>query len=449
MPRSCYVLVLVVCGSFVSHSPGKAQKPVQSTALPSAERQPGLSPPSNGALPMPPTMRIHAAQPGHAAVVTSIAFAPNESKLASASYDEALSLWDVTSGKEICRITGHPKLYSTCFSSDGRTLVSSGTDGTIRLWNPANGAGIQQLSGQGDHVPSIALSPDGKLVAAAEPQGRLALWEIATGKRTLCFKDPVSYSSTVLFSPDGDQVASSSFSCQYIALWDLALGRAIRQIGKSDTSMRCFTYSPDGKSLVSGGQAGLLVLWETATGGERLRFGGYPSTVHCLAVSVDGKTIFSGHEDGSIQAWDFVTGQSRGSFSGHRERVHCLAAAPRGGLLASGSVDMDILFFDLAGLNQQHRAPAVFNRSKPLAVLWDELASEDAHRAFSAILDMETLGDPCVTFLRQQSRAFQEVQGRIERALADLDHKRFVVRRTPPEFWKDLVIRRKLPYARS
>src|SRR5437660_956247 len=61
-------------------------------------------------LPAGALVRIHAARPGHEAAVTSVSLAPDGARLASTSFDEALSVWDVATGKELQHITGHPKL---------------------------------------------------------------------------------------------------------------------------------------------------------------------------------------------------------------------------------------------------------------------------------------------------------------------------------------------------
>src|SRR6202035_518052 len=97
---------------------------------------------------------------------------------------------------------------------------------------------------------------------------------------------------------------SCAFNDQAIQLWEAETGKPVRRLGNPAASISCFAFSPDGKSLVSGGIQGQLILWEVATAGERLRFQGQASTIQCLAFSPDGKTVASGHDDGSVCAWD-------------------------------------------------------------------------------------------------------------------------------------------------
>ena len=49
--------------------------------------------------------------------------------------DRLVRLWDVATGEELVRLPGHSDyVYSLAFSPDGKTLVSSSGDTTLRLW---------------------------------------------------------------------------------------------------------------------------------------------------------------------------------------------------------------------------------------------------------------------------------------------------------------------------
>lgn len=97
-----------------------------------------------------------------------------------------LVLVDVASGKKRWQSPGH-KLGVTAvlFHPDGKHLLSSGRDTTVRIWQVADGKLVKTLGqprgGQfNDWLHEIALSPDGKWLAAADMAGFVHVWRLSS-----------------------------------------------------------------------------------------------------------------------------------------------------------------------------------------------------------------------------------------------------------------------------
>jgi RNA polymerase sigma factor (sigma-70 family) len=214
----------------------------------------------------------------------------------------------------------------TCsaFSPDGKTLISSSHDGTLRLWDVLTGKERRRFLCQEGGVRRLALSPNGALLASwgglLEAHGRhlLAVWDVRTGKRLASFVlgDDLP---CLAWSPDSKILAAPGSDEGTVRLWDVTEGKALRTLHWPKVA--AVAFSPDGKRLAACGTDGTIRVGSVAGDDEPLLVRGKEKEFHFVAFSPDGKTLITGGDCygddvgpktasvNTIAVWDAASGK--------------------------------------------------------------------------------------------------------------------------------------------
>jgi WD40 repeat protein len=141
---------------------------------------------------------------GHHGSVSSVAFSPDGTRLASGSYDCTVKVWDAHSGQCLQTLEGHSDpVSSVAFSPDGTRLASGSYDCTVKVWDAHSGQCLQTLEGHGDSVTSVAFSPDGTRLASGSYDSIVKVWDAHSGQCLQTLEGHDDFVTSVAFSPDG------------------------------------------------------------------------------------------------------------------------------------------------------------------------------------------------------------------------------------------------------
>ena len=295
----------------------------------------------------------------HTGDIEGLAFSPDGKTLASSgSGDGTIRFWDVRTGNEKYAVTGHTDyVYSVAFNPDGKFVASGYSDGTIRFWDAGTGLHLKTLKESNNDASGLVFTPDGKTLACADSLN-IRLQDPRTGEEKMLLTGHTWGIHSMALSPDGDILASGSEDMT-IRLWDMHTGEHKKTLNGHTHRVYSVAFSPDGKTLASGGDDNTIRLWSVDTGGTERILTGHagefegvdngPSSVEgvkSVAFSPDGKTLASGGGDNVIHLWDIDTGEINRTLIGHTHWVFSLAFSPDGKTLASGGVDSVINLWD-------------------------------------------------------------------------------------------------------
>ena len=283
---------------------------------------------------------------GHEGWVGACAFSPDGSHLASASGDHTLRLWSIASGDCLTVLHGHDDWVGACaFSPDGSRLASGSGDHTLRIWDAASGDCLNVLRGHEGGVSACAFSPDGGQLASASGNHTLQLWDTASGECLTVLRGHEKRVTACAFSPDGSRLVSSSADCT-LRLWDAASGDCLTVLHGHEDPVTSCAFSPDGSRLVSASLECTLRLWDVGAGTCLTVLRGHEGAVWGCAFSPEGDRIASASHDRTLRLWDVTSGNCLAVLRGHEKRVTACAFSPDGTRLASASADGTVRLWD-------------------------------------------------------------------------------------------------------
>ena len=254
-------------------------------------------------------------QDSHQKVVREVGFHPKEPRLATASDDGAVIIWDYVNGHRLNTLNEHQAaVNAVTYSLDGKFLVTGGDDQTVILWD-SGGNQLQTIDSFAGSISHLSFSKsgqwlvDGDWLAIAMDNGTVEIRQFDPNGATLLSPDIVLSGhadeiTEVQFSPNGTLIATASVDGT-AKIWN-RFGKELYTLEGHAGRINGLDFNTTGTLLTTASNDGTVKLWNLNPPSQRI-LSGHFDDIYSIDFSSDDELLATAGTDDKILLWDVTT----------------------------------------------------------------------------------------------------------------------------------------------
>jgi WD40 repeat protein len=270
----------------------------------------------------------------------------------------SLQVWDLETGTQVGEEWEDEDFgveTIAALSPDGKKIASGSWDGAVKLWNVDTGKVIKTWKGHTD-MNSVSWSPDGERVVSGSQDGTFRVWDVESGKSILGPIKPeagedVLDVQAVCYSPDIDAKMIATGGNSYdrgLQIWNADSGELLKTFRGV---FACLAWTSDGKTLIAGASKIDTATWTKV---ELCK-----NYVNAISVSPNDRILATTrYFDQTAQLWDLETNQPIGTPLHHQGSVKSATFSVDGKFLLTCCEDKHIYIWDLSAVVKEAGLPS-------------------------------------------------------------------------------------------
>ncbi len=264
-----------------------------------------------------------------------IAYSPDGASVAVGSDDGGVLICDADTGRPLRMLQTH-RARSFAVAYTDQVLITGSGDGTVGIWDAADGELRRILHGHEQWPWPVHVGPAADLLATGDAHGVLRLWSLPNGElRHEC--RPSNDGKSVIYSlAQHDRTLAAAYGNGMVRLWDTETGRQTGEFRAVGGAVYRIAFDASGTRLAVGGFDGMLTLWDPWSCTMLGQLTGHTGRVYTVAFHPSRSLLATGDTDGLLRVWDVDTGEVVHAPTEHSAAIYWLSFDPSGELLASG-----------------------------------------------------------------------------------------------------------------
>jgi WD40 repeat protein len=290
-----------------------------------------------------------------AAPVTSLAWHPNDSRIAVGTKRGEALIFDSQTGKLTQKLDAgyQARLQSVAWSPDGRRLASGGWDEKVVVWDTETVEKVIEFNHDSekpdDYIPnivnSVSWNQDGTKIASSCYDSSIFVWNPENGDLIKRYAEDRGNIYSVDWNPVQPDLLAASTSIHGAWIWSLDQQQP-KTIQTAGNQARCIRWNPDGTRFAVCRDDGLVTIHDTETLNLQVSLKNHLGQVFCVDWHPEGKRLATASEDGTVRIWDAVTGTQTISFDRLEGPVTSVGWSHDGQSLAAGGDRGIVQVFD-------------------------------------------------------------------------------------------------------
>ena len=194
--------------------------------------------------------------------IWAVTFVGSEDRVAAASHDWTLAIWETASESAPAAILeGHENaVQAVAADSSGQWLASGGADRSVKIWNVEARDSRRTYRNNSDFISSLAFSPDGTNLATGSLDGTVKVLSLNSYRIQRTFSSHNTRITSLAMSNVDDLLASASED-GIVRVRSLKRSRQLLALPGIGSGARAVAFTNDGRTLLTGGQDGVVRLW--------------------------------------------------------------------------------------------------------------------------------------------------------------------------------------------
>ena len=286
---------------------------------------------------------------GHTDLVRAIRFSPDGERIATASIDGTVRIWDLDASERFVFREHEDAVHDVAWHPDGQRLASASADGTVKIW-AIDGKTIASRTDHEAPVNAVAWNPNGKILVSGCENKVIRFWS-SEGEEGPVATGHIGPIRALAWNPDGTQLLSCDHGIEaakkkendlaHLKIWNVK-GEQINSIAV-DLPLSHACWSPDGQRALAGGSMWFRIWTPTERTAPVRRFIGLLGLNIPVAWKPVGEQIIAANQVFDVNANPGQVVPVR------RLPLTSVAVSPDGKTLAVGSPANGFLLYDTDG----------------------------------------------------------------------------------------------------